>query len=104
MGNWVCKLPASSLAGLPDWLLVCRPHGICLVEAKKLQPKGAAFVPSQLTKAQRFFLEVVARHGGMAFVLILGPGHWLMVRVEKGGVERVSRREFNFMSHPYLES
>lgn len=102
-GWWVCKLPASSLAGLPDWLAVGGPYGITLVEAKKLQPKGAAFVPSQCTRAQRFFLNAVARHGGVAFVLVLGPDTWLMQRVEKEGVQRINRRTFDFMSHPYLE-
>lgn len=103
-GWWVQKLPCSALSGLPDWLAVCRHYGITLVEAKKLQPKGAAFVPSQCTRAQRFFLEVVARYGGRTFVLILGPETWMMVEVEaRVGVRRVNRREFNFFSQPYLE-
>lgn len=73
-GAWVQKLPASSLAGLPDWLVVSSTGaGSRLVEAKVLQTRGAAFVPSQCTGAQRFFLEAVARHGGQASILILGP-------------------------------
>jgi hypothetical protein len=101
-GWWVQKLPSSALSGLPDWLAVSKHYGITLVEAKKLQPKGAAFVPSQLTRAQRFFLEVVSKYGGRAFMVILGPDAWMMVEVDSTcGVERISRREFDHMSEPY---
>jgi hypothetical protein len=99
MGNWVVKLPASSLAGLPDWLLV-DPLGISLVEAKLLQPRGNAFVPSQLTRAQRFFLEVVARHGGRSYVLVLGPESWFMMPV-RDHVTALSRRIFDQLAEPY---
>ncbi len=81
LGAWVVKLPGSSLAGLPDWLVVQRPFGIRLVEAKVSQTVGAPFVPSQCTRAQRFFLEAIARHGGLASVLILGPESFYECRV-----------------------
>lgn len=101
-GAWVQKLPASSLAGLPDWLLVFPGRGICLVEAKLLRPKGHAFLPSQLSRAQRFFLSVVARHGGEAWVVVLGPESFLEVRVMPDGeIPRVKRSYFNFASVPY---
>ena len=78
-GDWVVKLPSSSMAGLPDWLWVRGPSRF--VEAKKLQERGSAFVPSQCTRAQRFFLEAVGRHGGRAYVLVLGPDTWFMHQV-----------------------
>ncbi len=92
-GAWVVKLPASSLAGLPDWFIVERRTGTRVVEAKLLQVKGSAFVPSQCTRAQRFFLECVNRHGGRASILILGPGEWAEIPVW-GDVEAVSRDAF----------
>ena len=99
LGNWVCKLPASSLAGLPDWLMVdC--FGVSLVEAKKIQPKGAAFVPSQCTRAQRFFLEAVGRHGGRAYVLVLGPERWFMLPVFDH-VTALSRVTFGELAETY---
>jgi hypothetical protein len=102
-GCWVCKLPASSLAGLPDWLVV-EPHaGIRLVEAKLKRRSGAAFLPSQLTRAQRFFLEVVSRFGGDSRVLILGPETWLEDQVLYGEVQPVEKDTFSWISEPYEE-
>ena len=101
-GGWVQKLPCSSLAGLPDWLLVMPPWGISLVEAKKLQEKGAACVPSQFTRAQRFFLEVVARHGGHSFILVLGPDRWYMEKVLLTAGP-VFRDIFEALAEPYSE-
>jgi hypothetical protein len=69
----VQKLPASSLAGLPDWLVVDEVRGIQLVEAKRMLEGGhTGYRPSQLTRAQRFFLNAVAQHGGDASVVVLG--------------------------------
>jgi hypothetical protein len=103
-GCWVQKLPASSLAGLPDWLVV-EPHvGIRLVEAKLKRAKGAAFLPSQLTRAQRFFLEVVSRFGGDARVLILGPDTWLEDQCLEGKVQPVDADIFGWISEPYVEA
>ena len=101
-GAWVQKLPSSSLAGMPDWMLVWPPFGVCLVEAKKLQEKGSAFVPSQCSTAQRFFLEVVARHGGHSFILVLGPDRWYMQKVLLT-VSPVFRDIFDALAEPYPE-
>jgi hypothetical protein len=101
-GYWTQKLTTSAFAGLADWLLVHPDFGNCFVEAKKLQKNGSAFVPSQCTKAQQFFLEAVSRHGGMAFILVLGPDRWYMSRV-KGKVKRVARTQFNLGAEPYPE-
>lgn len=101
-GAWVQKLPASSLAGLPDWLMVHPDVGICLVEAKKLRNSGAAFLPSQCSRAQRFFLEVVARYGGKSRVLVLGPDSWFMWRVTGwGGVAPLDRAVFEQHAEAY---
>ena len=100
VGHWVQKLPASSLAGLPDWILVTAEVGIVLVEAKLLQSRGNAFVPSQCTKAQRFFLEAVSRHGGEAYVLVLGPESWYLHRV-KGKVEFLAREVYDRFARSY---
>lgn len=98
-GSWVEKVPAI-LTGFPDWLMVRRPEGICMIEAKLLQEGGSAFMPSQCSRAQRFWLGVVARHGGAAFVLVLGPDAWYMERV-KNKVKRISRRVFERLKCPY---
>jgi hypothetical protein len=96
---WVQKLPAL-LTGIPDWLMVKPGLGICLVEAKKLQEAGSAFVPSQCKRAQRFWLEVVARHGGQSYILVLGRDCWYMSRVE-GKVRAISIEEFGEMAELY---
>jgi len=75
-------------------------YGICLLEAKKAQEKGAAFVPSQCTRAQRFFLEAVGRHGGQAFVLVLGPSMWAMHEV-RDQVVPLTRMDFDSYGEPY---
>lgn len=67
---WVQKLPASGLSGVPDWLLV-EPGGTRFYEAKRRLEGRVAFKPAQLTRAQRFFLDQVARHGGRAGVVVL---------------------------------
>ena len=97
-GDWVVKLPSSSMAGLPDWLWVRGPSRF--VEAKKLQERGSAFVPSQCTRAQRFFLEAVARHGGLSYVLVLGPDSWYMQRVFDH-VVAISREVFEAKAEAY---
>jgi hypothetical protein len=102
VGNWVQKLPSSDLSGVPDWVVVQKELGTCFMEAKKLQPKGAAFLVKQCTRAQRFFLEAVARHGGEAYILILGPDSFLEVRVVDK-VKPVPRRHFDRFSVPYCQ-
>ena len=100
-GAWVQKLPAL-IPGIHDWLMVRPGLGICLVEAKKLQEKGSAFVPSQCTRAQRFWLEVVARYGGRSYILVLGPDKWVMLPVQ-GKVKRISRQVFKQWAQSYPE-
>ena len=100
-GAWVQKLPAL-LTGIPDWLMVKPGLGICLVEAKVIHPGGSAFVPPQCTRAQRFWLEVVARYGGQSYILVLGPDSWLMRRVD-GRVVVISRGDFGAFAEPYPE-
>lgn len=99
-GCWVQKLSTSDFSGLPDWLLVHPTFGNCFMEAKKLQEKGSAFVPSQCTRAQRFFLEAVARHQGQAYILVLGPVNWCMARVREE-VKVMTRKEFRAMAESY---
>lgn len=89
------------LSGFPDWLVVEPMLGIRVVEAKQLQAKGSAFVPSQCSAAQRLFLNAVARHGGAASVLVLGPDHYAEFFVGEGGVKAVSRGEFYGAARPY---
>ena len=96
------KLPASSLAGLPDWLLVEPGQGVCLVEAKLRRPMGAAFVRSQLTRAQRFFLECVSRFGGIAYVLILDPSGFVEWCVDPDhGVENCDQMAWTDLREDY---
>ena len=88
------------LTGFPDWLMVMPGLGICLVEAKKLQESGSAFVPSQCTRAQRFWLETVARFGGQSYILVLGRDCWYMSRVEEV-VKAIPIEEFGEMAEMY---
>jgi len=101
-GWLVQKLPSSALAGLPDWLVVhAHAEGTWLVEAKKLRAAGRwAFLPSQCTRAQRFFLEVIARAGGKTAILVLGPESWMLVSVCTT-VQRVSRTDFEHAAEEY---
>jgi hypothetical protein len=72
----VLKLPASSTAGIPDWLHVVSGQGIGLVEAKLAlhsRRDEVVYRPAQLTAAQRFTLRMVHRAGGRAQVLVLAP-------------------------------
>lgn len=102
LGAWVQKLPSSVTSGIPDWLLVDPYLGNCFVEAKKLRPSGPAFVPDQCSRAQRFFLEAVARHGGEAHILVLGPDRWLMRQV-RDIVREIPRKDFEALAVPYPE-
>ena len=76
--NWpvrryfVMKLPASSVAGIPDWLRVGPPYGAQLFEAKLALPDGEwAFDPRQLSGAQRFTLGAIARRWKPAAQLLI---------------------------------
>lgn len=100
-GCWVVKLPGSSLAGVPDWLVVEPGLGIRLVEAKVRNHGRNAFVPSQCTGAQRFFLRNVSAFGGDARVLILDVEHWAEIPVEPDGVRVVEAWEFAVVAEGY---
>lgn len=102
-GCLVRKVPAWE-AGVPDWMVVAPvthwAWGMRLVEAKQLQAKGSAFVPSQCSRAQRKWLEDVAQYGGHASILVLGPKGWAEFQV-LDKVRRVTRREFQEAMQSY---
>lgn len=73
-GAFVQKIPASLVAGIADYLVAERGRGLRAVEAKRRQTAGYAYHPTQLTRAQRFFLGAIdAVVEGCATVLVLGP-------------------------------
>jgi hypothetical protein len=76
-GAFVQKIPAASVAGIPDWLHVASGEGIGVVEAKEMLEGPSAFRISQLTEAQRWTLRTVERFGGRAEVVIVGPGRFV---------------------------
>lgn len=76
LGAWVQKLPSSSMAGIPDWLVVYehRNHWddyARFVEAKRLEVTIGREAKHACTLAQRFFLNAVDAHGGCSSVLVL---------------------------------
>lgn len=76
---YVQKLDASRNTGLPDWLVV-GASGIMLVEAKVALRRGRyAYTPKQLRAAQRYTLDVVARHGGQVAVLVLDEAGYALL-------------------------
>jgi len=77
-GGFVQKIPASTICGIPDYIVVARPAGIRVVEAKLRLPGRVAYDPKQLRRAQRWFLE--AFHAVLGFgasVLVLDPEGWV---------------------------
>jgi hypothetical protein len=81
-GAYVLKLPASSTAGIPDWLHVVSGQGAGLVEAKLAlhsRRDEVVYRPEQLTRAQRFILRMVGKHGGRAQVLVLASGGYVVL-------------------------
>lgn len=81
-GYWVQKLPASSLSGMPDWL-VGHPRGMQgtrWVEAKTLEAVLAAkgHRPWEACSgAQRFWLQRAGRAGDRCSVLVLSADRYL---------------------------
>ena len=103
-GWWVQKLPASSMAGLPDWL-VGKPSeaGTRWVEAKTLEAvldaKGRR--PTRAcTGAQRFFLDRVSRAGDHASLLVQGPLTYLELAWASADVP-LTARAFNAVGYSY---
>lgn len=94
-GCWVQKLPASSMAGLPDWL-VGRLGGEPprFVEAKRIGRGVVAFKPDQVTGAQRYFLNRWVQSGGKASLLLLGEEGWVEIAWPDAD-RQLSRRAFN---------
>ncbi len=89
-GCWVQKLPASSLPGVPDWLVgKDGGGGTRWVEAKTLEAvRHNGSRPAQAcTGAQRFFLDRVHRAGDTASVLVLGSQGYLDIAWEHADVE-----------------
>lgn len=101
-GGWIVKLPASALAGLPDWLLM---HGVIqLWEAKRVQPSGRyAYTPDQLSGAQRFFIRMMSRYapesGG---VLLLGEEGFLEIPAKRA-FRKLARSTFERQKESYRE-
>jgi hypothetical protein len=89
-GAWICKLPASTTAGIPDWLLML--GNIQLWEAKKIKPGKIAYDPKQLSGAQRFFMRMIARYApGCGGVLLLAEHGY--VELPAGKAMRVLARK-----------
>jgi hypothetical protein len=98
----VQKLPASNVAGIPDWLLVGEPHGAQLFEAKLALPRGKfAFDPlRQLTGAQRFVLgQIYRRWKPAANILVLDETGYLELPYT---TRRVLRRVFDQEKQRYV--
>lgn len=98
-GDWVVKLPASSTAGIPDWLLA-DGNGVVFVEAKRREGGPTAFRPRQLTVAQRYFLEQVVLHGGRAGVVVLGSQGYVELTPDQAR-RPLTRYEYEAMEVPY---
>lgn len=78
--QWYQKLPASTLSGVPDWLVGRWGEGLLFIEAKtysaiKHSKKGTP--RSSCTRAQQFFLDQVIKHGGQSRLLIVGEDRWI---------------------------
>jgi hypothetical protein len=80
-GAFVFKVPAASIAGIPDYVHVASGFGIGLVEAKEGFPDadapGTALRLSQFTEVQRWTLTTLERFGGRAEAVILASGSYV---------------------------
>ena len=104
-GCWVQKLPASSMAGLPDWLVGrikvdVHQNGPRFVEAKAALKGATVYRPGQLTTAQRFFLDRWEESGGWASVLVLAEDGWVEISIESAHTP-MKRREFDVIKRSY---
>lgn len=75
---WVQKLPAGTIAGIPDWLVGEPGQGLRLVEAKAvLGHRELAYHRelSHLTLAQKFWLDQAARFGAAGLLLLDEHGY-----------------------------
>lgn len=85
-GCWVQKLPATSMAGLPDWL-VGRLGAVGGVKARFVEAKTLAAVLGAKGKtpraacstAQQFFLDRWVQSGGRGSVLVLDESGWIEI-------------------------
>ena len=100
-GCWVQKLPASSMSGLPDWL-VGRLGGLHprFVEAKAALDGGVVYRPNQVTNAQRFFLDRWVESGGRASILILAEDGWVEIEVDRAHLP-LTRVQFDAIKWNY---
>lgn len=102
-GGWVCKVPASVTAGLPDWLLL---NGwLSMWEAKLIGTGKVAFDPKAegvLRSGQRFFLRMLARYSPMSggVLLLAEDGYW-EVPVKRALRGRISSKSFHRNKEPY---
>lgn len=80
------KLPASTTAGIPDWLHASEDDGARLVEAKTREACERAGTPwAACSKAQQFVLRMLDHHAGSyaAVVLVLGEEGYVELTVQE---------------------
>lgn len=70
-GDFVMKIPASSTAGIPDWIVCGAPYGLQFFEAKRTGSGALAYCPEQLSASQRFVLGAIARKWKPAAQLLI---------------------------------
>lgn len=99
-GHWVEKLDASGNMGLPDYLVGIPRRGVRWVEAKVRQEEGSAFVPSQVERTQRWWLDQLVLHGARAGVVILGDQGYLELPWHYAQ-EPIPQQVFLAMALPY---
>ena len=103
LGAWIVKVPASTTAGFPDWLVL--NVGIELWEAKRIGTGKTAYDPKQLSGAQRFFVRMMARYLSPDYpsgVLLLGEDGFLEIR-SKRALRPMSAKAFHRNKEPYNE-
>ncbi len=101
LGAWIVKIPASSTAGFPDWLVL--NVGIELWEAKRIRTGKTAYDPKQLSGAQRFFIRMMARYLHADYpsgVLLLGEDGYLEVTAKRA-LRPMSAKAFHRNKEPY---
>lgn len=100
-GAWICKLPASATAGIPDWLLML--GNIQLWEAKRIRSGKTAYCPKQLSGAQRFFMRMIARYapecGG---VLLLAEDGYFEIPAKRA-LRVLAAKTFHRRKEPYCD-
>lgn len=104
-GGWAEKVPAPAIkAGIPDWVVAEPSTGYRCSEAKRAQAWDCAYAyhPNQLRRAQRFHLDAVGRHGGLATVAVLGHDRFAEL-VWPTFLQPLSWDDFERLSMEYAE-